>query len=176
MNASWQKVIEQVEKTGPFAVTAIAIVGLTILLSYAQIAAAERLTLGIVIGSFLVVILGMLGVAVITRIATGEINLGNLIAEADGSASMSRFQFLIFTFVIAGSYILKQMATTGMTMPDIPQSVLGLMGISAGTYAGAKIVQKSAENTKSADDNKTTVDTVKASPDAALQLAKKPGQ
>jgi hypothetical protein len=69
---------------------------------------------------------------------------------------LSRFQFLLFTFVIAASYFLfvaaivtKDVATFikdgKILLPDIPGNVLGLIGISGGSYVVAKAIQKSAE-------------------------------
>jgi hypothetical protein len=51
----------------------------------------------------IVTALVILGVAfvVLWDIVLGRIDLQYLVSEADGSASMSRFQLLIFTFVIA---------------------------------------------------------------------------
>jgi hypothetical protein len=89
-----------------------------------------------------------------------EIDLSKLIAEANGDASTSRFQFLIFTFVVAGSYFLMvvwsltaannaaliPMINNGtLHLPDIPAGVLGLIGISGGSYLVSKGIQKSAE-------------------------------
>lgn len=54
-------------------------------------------------------------------------------------ASMARFQLLIFTFVIAGLYLL--LSIEAGTFVDIPGNVLGLLGISSGTYVVSKAVQ-----------------------------------
>jgi hypothetical protein len=48
----------------------------------------------------------LLGLAIIWNIFTGKIDLARLISEPSGDASMSRFQLLIFTFVIALSLFL----------------------------------------------------------------------
>ena len=50
---------------------------------------------------------------------------------------MSRFQLLIFTFVIAISLFVLVEANRG-SIPDIPSGVLTLLGISASTYAVSK--------------------------------------
>jgi hypothetical protein len=55
-----------------------------------------------------------------------------------GKASLSRFQFLIFTFVIAGLYLL--LCIEAGTMIEIPGNVLALLGISGGTYVVSKTV------------------------------------
>jgi len=59
----------------------------------------------------------------------------------DSKASLSRFQFLIFTFVIAGLYLL--LCIEAGTLIDIPGNVLALLGISGGTYVVAKTVGSS---------------------------------
>ena len=43
---------------------------------------------------------------ILTGIASGKIDISSLLAENGGGASMSRFQLLIFTFVIAVSFFL----------------------------------------------------------------------
>ena len=56
-------------------------------------------------------------------------------------ASLSRFQFLIFTFVIAGLYLL--LCIEAGTLIEIPGNVLALLGISSGTYVVSKAVSSS---------------------------------
>ena len=58
----------------------------------------------------------------------------------DTKASMSRFQFLIFTFVIAGLFLL--LSIEAGTFVDIPPNVLALLGISGGTYVVSKAANK----------------------------------
>lgn len=53
-------------------------------------------------------------------------------------ASLSRFQFLVFTFVIAGLFLL--LSIEAGTFVDIPQNVLILLGISGGSYVVSKTV------------------------------------
>ena len=99
-----------------------------------------------------VVVLGIAFV-VLWDIVVGRIDLQYLISESDGSASMSRFQLLIFTFVIALSYFLllvTQLNAPGatpakMVLPDLPNNVLTLLGISGGSYVLSKGIQKTAE-------------------------------
>jgi len=99
-----------------------------------------------------VVVLGIAFV-VLWDIVVGRIDLQYLISEADGSASMSRFQLLIFTFVIALSYFLLLVAQLNapgataakMVLPDLPNNVLTLLGISGGSYVLSKGIQKTAE-------------------------------
>ncbi len=86
-----------------------------------------------------------LGAAIIWLIAKGKINLSMLISESDGSASMSRFQLLVFTFVVALSFFLV-VAANPHQLPDVPGSVLSLIGISASSYLVSKGIQSGSEN------------------------------
>jgi|HubBroStandDraft_1064217.scaffolds.fasta_scaffold693415_1 hypothetical protein len=81
-------------------------------------------------------IMGALCLILLIKIWTNQIDLSTILDEANGDASISRFQLLVFTLVVAvGVYlfILKN-----MILPDIPPSILTLLGISAGTYAVGK--------------------------------------
>jgi hypothetical protein len=104
----------------------------------------------------IVVILAGFAAVVLGKMLTNDINLQYLISEDNGNASLSRFQFLVFTFVIAASYFLfvaaliakpeALVAQNGspIPLPDIPSGVLGLIGISGASYVIAKGIQKSA--------------------------------
>lgn len=83
------------------------------------------------------------GFMVLIDMVRGKINLSKLISEQDGTASMSRFQLLIFTLVIALSMVL--LVASESKFPAIPNEVLILLGISASTYGVSKGIQKSAE-------------------------------
>jgi hypothetical protein len=82
--------------------------------------------------------LGVLAATIIIWIWRGKMDLGNLLNEGNGQASMSRFQLLIFTFVIAISLFELVEKSPTASFPDIPQGVLTLLGISASTYAVGK--------------------------------------
>ncbi len=113
----------------------------------------------LLVTSLLVVFLAGAGAVVLAKMLWDEIDLSMLISEANGDASMSRFQFLIFTFVIGGSYFLmvvwsltaterggSDLITDGvLNLPNIPPGVLGLIGISGGSYLVSKGIQKTAE-------------------------------
>lgn len=87
-------------------------------------------------GYVICLFLGALAATIIVWIWQGKIDLSALINEANGQASMSRFQLLVFTFVIAIS--LYEVVEKTTSFPDIPQGVLTLLGISASTYAVGK--------------------------------------
>jgi hypothetical protein len=98
--------------------------------------------LALAAGWIIVVFIGILGVLVLWNIYTNRIDLKFLLCEDTGKASLSRFQFLVFTFVIAMSFVLITLRTG--TIPDVPQGVWALLGISGGSYVIAKGIQKSA--------------------------------
>ena len=95
--------------------------------------------------AFAIIILAF-AAAVLWQIANGAIVLTGLISEPsapdddayEGKASLSRFQFLIFTFVIAGLFLMLCIETGAFV--EIPGNVLGLMGISGGTYVVSKAI------------------------------------
>jgi hypothetical protein len=66
-----------------------------------------------------------------------------------GKASLSRFQFLIFTFVIAGLYLL--LSIEAGTFVDIPNNVLGLLGISGGSFLVSKGMSTGSKKKKTDD-------------------------
>jgi hypothetical protein len=86
---------------------------------------------------------------VIAAIASGKIDISMLLSEADGKASMSRFQLLIFTFVIGVSFFLVVLCEC--KIPDVPSQVLTLLGISASTYGVSKGIQASTTDKGAAD-------------------------
>ena len=55
-----------------------------------------------------------------------------------GKASLSRFQFLLFTFVVAGVYLTLCLKCGEFV--NIPGSALGLIGISSGSYVVSKSI------------------------------------
>jgi hypothetical protein len=87
--------------------------------------------------------LGLLCAVLLLKVYHDKINLAKLLDEANGSASMSRFQLLIFTLIVAISLFLVVAKTGGL--PDIPPSILMLVGISASTYAVSKGISYSRD-------------------------------
>ena len=94
-----------------------------------------------------VVILLGLAFVIFFKIWTDRINITMIVSEPDGKASLSRFQFLLFTFVIAGLYLL--LCIESGTFVDIPESVLGLLGISGGSYVLSKSIGASGASSAS---------------------------
>jgi amino acid transporter len=99
------------------------------------------------------VLIFLFGFMILAGIASGKIDISQVLAEKDPdnpgahSASMSRFQLMIFTFVIAISFFLI-VANTGDFPEKIPPEVLTLLGISATTYGVSKGIQASAKTKK----------------------------
>ncbi len=96
--------------------------------------------LALLAGYVIVVFIGVLGLLILFNIVAGRIDLRLLISEKDGSASLSRFQFLVFTFVI-GMCLLILTIDAG-EFPKLDANILGLLGISGGSYVVSKGIQK----------------------------------
>jgi hypothetical protein len=99
--------------------------------------------LKIVIGYVILILIFFFGLIVLINMASGKIDLTQLLAEGDGGASLSRFQLLIFTFVISLSLFMIIVAAKPPVFPAIPTEILTLLGISASTYAVSKGIQAS---------------------------------
>lgn len=101
--------------------------------------------LALVIGWVIAIVMGFFGLAIVWFIFTGKINLAKLVSEPNGDASLSRFQFLIFTFVIAMSLFLVVVGNIPLKLPEVPPGVFALLGISGGSYAISKGIQTSRD-------------------------------
>jgi hypothetical protein len=107
--------------------------------------AIQRLT--IVVGYVIVILIFFFGLMVLMAMATNKIDLSGLLCEpTENKASMSRFQLLIFTFVIALSLVLIILSGSTPVFPEIPSGVLLLLGISASTYAVSKGINASTSS------------------------------
>jgi len=93
----------------------------------------------------------LFGFMILAGIASNKIDISRILEEkgatgtAAGGASMSRFQLLIFTFVIALSLFLI-VVNTGSFPKTIPPEILTLLGISATTYAASKGIQAGSQS------------------------------
>ena len=106
--------------------------------SFFGLQAAPWTSLALVIGWMLTIFIGLFGLVIIWLVIRGKIDLSELLSEPTGQASLSRFQFLIFTFVIALSLFLIIVAKPQPDFPGIPGGILALLGISGGSYVVAK--------------------------------------
>ena len=98
-------------------------------------------TLGLILISFAGIFIIFIGLIVAWKILRGEIDMTKVISE-EGSdkASLSRFQMLVWTFIIGLSFL--YLVILNDAIPDIPNEVLALLGISGGTYLISKGIQK----------------------------------
>ncbi|MCH8303650.1 MAG: hypothetical protein IIB94_00810 [Candidatus Marinimicrobia bacterium] len=85
-------------------------------------------TLGLVLISFAGIFIIFIGLIVAWKILRGEIDMTKVISE-EGSdkASLSRFQMLVWTFIVGLSFL--YLVILNDTLPDIPNAVLSLLGI-----------------------------------------------
>jgi len=89
--------------------------------------------------------IGLIASTIVWLIWTEKIDLSQMLSEANGDASMSRFQLLIFTFVVAVSLFYLVEKCKDCKFPEIPSGVLTLLGISASTYAVGKGISYSRD-------------------------------
>lgn len=71
--------------------------------------------------------------------STGSGTAGGGGTTGGGKASMSRLQLLIFTFIVAGLYL--TLCFEAGELIAIPNQVLGILGISGGSYVISKGIQ-----------------------------------
>ncbi len=126
-------------------------------------AGTDYSNVGLIMGWVATVLIAGFGVIVLCKMAKGTIDLKKLVSETDDSgASLPRFQFLIFTFVISMSLFWIILVNTGF--PDnIPKDILILLGISGGSYLGSKGIQKkwkSGGSDKEPEESEETGETV----------------
>lgn len=93
-------------------------------------------------------IIVLFAAAVLYQIGSGKIPLEGIISEPEDGpqhkgapkASLSRFQFLIFTFVVAGLFLMLSIEAGRMV--DIPTNVLVLIGLSGTGFLAGKAISK----------------------------------
>ncbi|WP_419910656.1 hypothetical protein [Hoeflea sp.] len=91
-------------------------------------------------------IIVLFAAAVLYQIGTGGIPLVGIISEPEDGphmkgkpkASLSRFQFLVFTFVVAGLFLMLSIEAGQMV--DVPTNVLVLIGLSGTGFLAGKAV------------------------------------
>jgi hypothetical protein len=101
--------------------------------------------LGMTIGWILTGFIGLLAVMILWKIGNGDIDLNYLISDENGWASLSRFQFLVFTFVVSMSLFYIIVNSAPPVYPKIPGEILALLGISGGSYVISKGIQTSRD-------------------------------
>src|SRR3989442_1017146 len=99
-------------------------------------------TIKVAAGIVVVVFSGALGLTILVFIWLRRISLDRLLSEPNGDASLSRLQFLIFTFVIAFSFFLIVVGHAPPEFPSVfPAEVLTLLGISGSSFLVSKAIQ-----------------------------------
>lgn len=96
--------------------------------------------------------------AVLYQVGNNTIPLAGLISEPDDGlkrgdvpkASLSRFQFLIFTFVVAGLFLMLSIESGRLV--DIPTNVLVLIGLSGTGFLAGKSLSAQPRATPSQAD------------------------
>jgi len=126
----------------------------------------RMVTLALVAGWIITILVGAIGAWVLFLIILGRINLTRLISEPPppgappnappGDASLSRFQFLVFTFIIAMGLLVVIFGQSPLNFPTIPGNLLGLLGVSGGSYVIAKGIQANRDVQLSGDGDGTT--------------------
>ncbi|MGH6871331.1 MAG: hypothetical protein ACREHE_07485 [Rhizomicrobium sp.] len=102
--------------------------------------------LAFLIAIVVTLILLVIGLVIAWKILTDKIDITYLLAEPDsGKASISRFQFLLFAFVVAG--LLLMLSIESGAFVEVPQSVLVLLGLSGGGYVASKTIQAGVQKT-----------------------------
>ena len=137
--------------------------------------ATSLATLICVIGWLLVILIGLIGAVIIWKLVSGKIDLSTILNDNTGKASLSRLQFLIFTFVIAMTLFLVIVGNGAPHFPtDIPSGIFALLGISAGTYAVSKGVDANQKvGAANAAAAQTQAEAAKTNAAAALVQASK---
>jgi len=99
---------------------------------------------------FLLAFAAVLGLWVVAGVSTGHWSILKYVEGADGRASTSKFQWLFWTVVVFFAYTAAYVARARYgyleQLPSVPQNLLILMGISAGTMAGAKAITQTQVN------------------------------
>lgn len=129
----------------------LAAVVLSIVVIWDKGTAMEKLKLAT--GYAALIFLFFLSMMVLLDIIRNKINLSEMLEEMSGGASMSRFQLLVFTLVIAYSFFL--IVASQSKFPEIPNNVLALLGVSASTYAVSKGLQIGSGNVGTSSDKPT---------------------
>lgn len=91
----------------------------------------------------IIVLFGALTALVLWKIHRNEIRIDSILVEGESAkASLSRFQFMFFTFLVGGLWLF--LCVKRGEFVALPDSALILMGISSGTYVLSKGIAQGA--------------------------------
>jgi hypothetical protein len=109
-------------------------------------------------------VLGLIGIGSATAIGSAVIDqnkstvdaatqatrgfMRDVMSDNTGAISLHRFQMFVWTLVLGLIFIVS--VYHGLEMPEFSATLLGLMGISSGTYLGFKVPENAAPATKPA--------------------------
>jgi hypothetical protein len=68
--------------------------------------------------------------------------LTEVFSADDGSTDLADFQYLIFNLITAVYFVVRMVNPDGKGLPTIPETLLGLTGVSATVYVGKKAVSR----------------------------------
>lgn len=142
---------------------------------YATLGKGGIATLTLAIGWSIAILLGATVLTVLAQIWNGSIDMSKLFSEGEsGQASFSRFQFFIFTFVIAMCLFLVTVGKEGEAprFRDVPNTILMLLGISSGSYLVAKGIAEKDEKVEGGGEP-TSTDPAAAPPGAPVDAKEK---
>ncbi len=128
--------------------------------------AGPIMLLELICGYAVCAFLGVLAATLIWMVWKNRINVSGLISEANGQASASRLQLVIFSIIIALALFLLTMKDGAF--PYISPEVLLLLGISASTYAVGKGISYSQPQVMTAQGEQQTVKDISATGASAI--------
>ncbi|HWU63256.1 MAG TPA: hypothetical protein VN112_14660 [Ensifer sp.] len=118
--------------------------------------------IALLIAVVVAIIILAIGLTVVRLIWSKTMDLSMLLTEVttDGTgqqqakASLSRFQFLVFTFVVAGLYFVLSLESGYLI--EVPNGTLVLLGISGVSYLGSKTISSGANPPPAQTSRQTT--------------------
>lgn len=134
--------------------------------------------------------LGLLSYVIVFRLQGGHLDffVTKLYEGADGRASFSKFQFLLWTVVILVGivtiWVARMIATGDLVSPvdEIPENLLALLGLSTATSLGAKgvttlyakqgLIKKESKDSNASNDRTPPPPELLADDDGVPELAK----
>jgi hypothetical protein len=100
-----------------------------------------------VAGYAAVAFVGFVVIVISWHVLTGRIDISHMLSDAAGRSSISRFQLLLFTLVVAIHVAIMEIRTN--SVPDIPRGLLILLAISSGTYLASKLISERSSRSTS---------------------------